>query len=236
MFTKLVPKENPIQNYSKKSKFTVQRDKFCPKTPSRILIVGNTNSGKTNLLCHLIYDCLYWDRIYVNAKDLTEDKYENLLTACEHVQFKNRKKPLETFFQFNNDGEKIVTVDELDKTNSNLIIFDDFLADKAAKEKINEIFIRSRKKNATVIYLSQSFFDVPKLLRHQCNYFIFFKTSDSREICNIWQNLNMGLDKETFIKVYRDATKDPYSFLLLDTETNDDSLKIRKNLHNGLML
>ena len=237
MFKPLSPKPKVIKNYTNKCPISLtQTDKYCPVHPARILITGSTALGKTNLLCNLIYDYLKWTKLYINAKDLSEPAYTTLREACELVQYKNKNRPLDTFYHFNNLTENIVSVDELDPKERNLIVFDDFITDPKAHPKINDLFIRSRKKNATIIYLSQSYFSVPKIVRLQCNYLIFFKIRDSREIGTIHQNYNAGLDKQTFCQVFNAATKDPYSFLLLDNCTTDDQLKVRKNLDYGLIL
>ena len=234
MFKQLTSKPKKLKDYSKNTaRFSIQRDKFALRQPSLTLIVGKTGTGKTNLLCNLLYDSLKWTKLYVNAKDLTEDKYVTLLEACQNAQNVNKKQPLETFFQFTNEPDNIVSVDDLNPKEINLIIFDDFVTDRAANEKINDLCIRGRKKNSTIIYLAQSYFDIPKIVRLQASYLIFFKIDDSREIGNIFQNHNLGLDKKMFFNVFNQATKEPYSFLLIDNVTNDDNLKIRKNFHYG---
>ncbi len=232
MFKQLTSKPKKLKDYSKNTgRFFIQRDKFALRQPSLTLIVGTSGKGKTNLLCNLLYDSLKWTRLYVNAKDLSEDKYVTLLEACQNVT--NKKQSTDTFYHFTNMPEDIIPVDEMDSKEINLVIFDDFLTDKKADEKISEFCIRGRKKNCTVIYLAQSYYNIPKIVRLQANYLIFFKIDDSREIGNIYQNHNSGLDKKTFVNVFNEATKEPYSFLLLDNVTHDENLKIRKNFHHG---
>ncbi len=233
MFTLLTSKSKPLENYSIKSETSLlQTDKFAIQQPSLTIIVGKTGTGKTNLLCNLLYDSLKWTKLYLNAKDLSEDKYVTLFEACQKVQDRV-KKPKETFYKFNNMPENIVSVDNLDPCERNLIIFDDFVTDKSAGIKINDLCIRGRKKNASIIYLAQSYFDIPKMIRLQAGYHIFFKTHDNREIGNIYQNHGLGLDKQTFCNLFYEATREPYSFFMIDNFTNEEALKIRKNFHFG---
>lgn len=232
MFHKLTKK--PVRNYNSllNMDFKFQKDQFCPVQPSRILICGGSGKGKTNLLLSLLFECLQFTRVYLNVKDPTESKYKLLQSVLDGVQTKTR----EDIYWINSSSEGITSVDDLDSKHTNLIIFDDFVTDKLADSKISDLFIRGRKKNATIIYLSQSYFHTPKIIRLQCNYKIFFKCFDRREVLNIFQNEGMGLDQKTFVSLFHEATKEPYSFLMLDHVTDNELLKIRKNLDSGYVI
>ena len=231
MFQKLAKK--PVRNYNTLTHldFKSQKDQFCPVQPSRILICGGSGKGKTNLLLSLLFECLQFTRIYLNVKDPTESKYKLLQSVLDGVQAKTR----EDVYWINTSSEGIVSVDDLDSKHTNIIIFDDFVTDKLAHSKISDLFIRGRKKNATIIYLSQSYFHTPKLIRLQCCYKMFFKCFDRREVLNIYQNEGMGLPQQTFVDLFNEATKEPYSFLMLDNVTDNEVLKIRKNLDSGFI-
>ncbi len=204
------------------------RNVLAPQTPSRILMIGSSGCGKTNLLLNLIYDLLPWSRLYIYAKDLNEEKYIQLKEACEQV------KQIDEDFEFTFDSTDIVNVDELDPDEHNLIIFDDFVCDKSSFDSISELFIRGRKKNATLIFLTQSYFDTPKIIRLQCNYFCFWKFNDEREQTEIHKNHSFGLTKKEFKDVFDEATNDPHSFLFLDTLNKNQSYRIRKNLNQPI--
>jgi hypothetical protein len=62
---------------------------------------------------------------------------------------------------FSSSKDDIVNVDDLDKEYQNLIMFDDFVTE-ADQHLIIDLFIRSRKKNCSLIYLTQSYFSTPK--------------------------------------------------------------------------
>ena len=61
-----------VVNY--KQLYSVMRNKCF-----RVLICGPLGSGKTNTLMHIIYNLLYYDKIYLYAKNLEQSKYQNLL-------------------------------------------------------------------------------------------------------------------------------------------------------------
>lgn len=232
MFRKLAKK--PVKDYNSflNADFKLQKDEFCPVQPSRILICGPSGKGKTNLLLCLLFECLQFTRLYINVKDPSEQKYELLRKVLEGVQAKTK----EDFFWFNSSSEGIVDVDSLSSKEINVVIFDDFVADLSARNKISDLFIRGRKKNATIIYLSQSYFHIPKIIRLQSNYKMFFRCFDQREVLNIFQNEGMGVEQRTFVKLFNEATKEPYSFLMLDNVTDNLTLQIRKNLDSGFSL
>jgi hypothetical protein len=81
---------------------------------------------------------------------------------------KNYKEPIE-IAHFSSNKSDIVQVDNLDKEYQNLIIFDGFVTEKD-EDLIIDLFIRGRKKNASVIYLTQSYFSTPKDIRLECSY------------------------------------------------------------------
>jgi hypothetical protein len=151
-----------------------------------------------------------------------------LQEACEKV------KSLDDDFEYVFDNENIISVDDLDESEHNLIVFDDFVTDKPNFDKISELFIRGRKKNATLIFLTQSYFDTPKIIRLQCNYFCFWKLNDDRERSEIWKNHNFGLKKNEFVQIFEEATRDPFSFLFFDTIHKNSSYRIRKNLNQPI--
>ena len=62
---------------------------YIPDHPYRILIIGGSGSGKTNILLNLINEQKDIDKIYLYAKDLSETKYEYLIKNCENVGIKH---------------------------------------------------------------------------------------------------------------------------------------------------
>jgi hypothetical protein len=114
----------------------------------------------------------------------------------------------------------------LDKEYQNLIIFDDFVTE-SDQHLIIDLFIRSRKKNCSLIYLTQSYFSTPKDIRLQCNYFILYNISNEREFSEIQRDHCLDVDKETFKKYFIKATSEPYSFFLIDKKSKE--LRFRKN-------
>jgi len=192
------------------------RNKYSsvPSWPFRLLICGASGTGKTNILVNLILQYLTYDKLYVYAKDLCEGKYSFLQDLFKTF-------PEEALFSEAND---IVSVDELDSSKQNLIIFDDHLTQKH-QSNIIDLFIRGRKKNASLIYLTQSYYGTPKSIRLQCDYIILMKSFNQREMNTILKEHTLNIKKK-----YDEAVKDPYSFFLIDLRKNE----FRKNFDRVL--
>ena len=74
----------------------------------------------------------------------------------------------------------------IDKERKILIVFDDMIADMIFNKKINSIvtklFIRGRKLNISLVFITQSYFKVPKEVRLNTTHFFITKTLNKREI------------------------------------------------------
>ena len=116
-----------------------------------------------------------------------------------------------------------------------LIVFDDMIADMINNKKINpvvtELFIRGRKLNISIVFITQSYFKVPTDVRLNSTHFFIMKIPNKRELQQIALNHSSDIDFKDFIKIYKKCTTEPYSFLLNDTTLpSDDPLRFRKNL------
>lgn len=214
-----------IQNYEKGKIKKNKRCSLAPNTPTNILISGSTGAGKTNLLCNLIYDLMSWNNIYVYTPNLQEDKYINLQTACESA----------------GGGESIfsqeidLTVDDMDSSSHNIVVFDDWITtDAKTMSIINDYFIRGRKRNCTNIFLTQSYYDTPKMIRLNCNYFFIFKLRDRREIMELYKS-HGTMSKEDFAKMVLEATSMPYDFLCIDKTVSTSSPLAYRKKFDGLL-
>ena len=135
---------------------------YTPYHPYRILIIGGSASGKTNVLLNLIEKQPDIDKIYLYAKDLQEAKYQYLINKRESVGIDHFNDP-KAFIEYSNDMHDVYkNTDEynLDKDNKNLIVFDDMIADMINNKKLNSIvteqFIRGRKLNISLVSITQS--------------------------------------------------------------------------------
>ena len=124
-----------------------------------------------------------------------------------------------------------------DKENKILIAFDDMIADMNNNKNLNsivtELFIRGRKPNISLVFITQSYFKVPKDVRLNTTHFFIMKIPNKRELQQIAISHSSDIDFKDFIKVHEICTDKPYSFLVNDiTLSSDDPLRFRKNLYN----
>ena len=169
-----------IPNYdvkNKNKKFKKQYS-FMPNDTFRMLICGNSGSGKTNLLYHmLIKPLLYYDEIHLYAKNLEQEKYQNLMNKMDKLS--TRSGYGYDIMTVSND--KIIPINNLDyEDNQKIVMFDDYVCEKNQRE-IVDYFIQGRHKNCSVIYLSQSFYKTPRDIRLNCSHYCIYDFPSSRE-------------------------------------------------------
>ena len=116
----------------------------------RILIIGGSGSGKTNVLLNLIENQAAIDKIYLYAKDPYEAKYQYLINKREGVGINHFNDP-KAFIEYSNDMRDVyknINYYNPDKENKILIVFDDMIADKIYNKQLNliviKLFIRGR--------------------------------------------------------------------------------------------
>ena len=102
-----------------------------------------------------------------------------------------------------------------------LIVSDDMIvvimSNKKFQTTIKELFIRCRKLNISLVFITQSYFSVPKDVRLNSTHYLIMKINNKRELQNIAINHSADIDYKDFMKIYRECTKEPYSFLTIDT-------------------
>ena len=139
--------------------------------PFRMLIIGPSGSGKTNRLLHLIQklnNSNPIDKIYLYAKDLRKPKYEFLINNCKNAGIKNYNDP-NAFIEYSNTMDDVFSnIDDYNKRGKKriLIVFDDMIVvimtNKKFQAIIKELFIRCRKLNISLVFITQSYFKTPK--------------------------------------------------------------------------
>ena len=93
------------------------------------------------------------------------------------------------------------------------------------------MFIRCRKLNILLDFITQSYFFVPKDVRLNSTLYLIMKINNRKELQNIAISQSADMDYKDFVKIYRECSKEPYSFLIIDTTLQaSDLLKLRKNL------
>ena len=106
----------------------------------------------------------------------------------------------------------------------------DMINNKNLNPIVTELFIRDRKLNISVAFITQSYFKVPKDVRLNPTHFFIMKILTERELQQIALNHLSDIDFKDFMKIYKRCTAKPYSFLVNDTTLpSDNLLRLRKN-------
>ena len=211
--------EIPNYDVDIKNKKFKQRYSFMPNNTFRMLICGNSGSGKTNLLYHMLIEpLLYYDEIHLYAKNLEQEKCQNLMNKMNHISGQTGYDVMKV------SNDAIISIKDLGyENNQKIIIFDDYVCEKNQREIVDYV-IQGRHKNCSVIYLSQSFYKTPRDIRLNCSHYCIYEFPSSRERNMISSEL--GVDKEQFKK----ATKKPFSFLYVDKPRK----KVKRNFTGEL--
>ena len=157
---------------------------YLPDHPYRVLKIGGSGLGKTNALLNLIKEQDDTDKIYLQAKGLSEPKYEFLIKKFGDAGTKH----------LNDSDAFIVCSNTMDDVYENigdynpstkrkvLNVFDHMTADIMTNEKfqamIKELFIRCRKLNISLVFITQSYFSVPKDVRLNSTHYLIMKINN----------------------------------------------------------
>ena len=119
------------------------------------------------------------------------------------------------------------------------IVFDDMIAsimtNKRFQAIIKKLFIICRKLSISLVFITQSYFTVPKDVRLNSTLYLIMKINNKRESQNIVINHSADIDYGDFMKIYRECTEEPYNFLTIDTTLPASNiLRFRKNLFEYL--
>ena len=180
----------------------------CPTDhPNRTLIIRGLGWGKTNALLNLIKEQDDTDKIYLYAKDLSEPKYQFLIEKLENTGIKHLKDP-KPFTECSNSMDDVYEyTDDYNPTRKRifLIVFEDMIADIMSNTKfqavVKELFIRCRKVNISLAFISQSCFSVLKDVRLNSTLYLIMNIKKKRELQNIAINHFTDIDYKDFVKI-----------------------------------
>ena len=150
--------------------------------------------------------------------DPYEAKYQYLINKREKVGLDHFDDP-KAFMEYSNDMQDVhKNIEDYNrgKKRKVLIIFDDMIAVMINNNKLNpivtELFIRGRKLNISIAFITQSYFKVPKDVRLNSTHFFIMQILNKRELQQIALNHSSDIDFKDFMKIYKECTKEPYFF------------------------
>ena len=197
-----------------KSTHNPHYDKHHIKVPFRMLITGASGTGKTSTLLNLIRAMPdTFSKICVICKSKREALYDYLYEATggEHGMV--------TINEIDDPKGGLPDLKDFNENTNSLIVLDDLVCESAKKlQPICDYYIRCRKKNVSVIFITQSYFHVPKIIRSNVSYIILKQVASQRNLMMIIKDFSLGADKKSAIDAYKQATENFNDFLLLDLD------------------
>ena len=189
------------------------------KLPFRMCVVAPSGSGKTNFLVNLLSlfsaNAGTFSSINIITRNKDEPLYRWIGEKSDQIIIKegvNNPPPLDKF----------------DKEINHLVVWDDLVLAKDLT-MVENYYIRARKLNVSCIFISQSFFKIPKIIRNNCSYMVLLKLSGNREVNMILSEFGLGITKEQLLELYNYATREKFSPLVIDME-EDATQRFRKGL------
>jgi len=190
------------------------------KLPFRMLIIGGSGAGKTQTLMNLLHNFgETFQNIYVITKNRDEPLYNYLADKTK------KSGGVEILEGISNAPD----LDKLDKEEQTLIVMDDLVLERN-QALLEQYFIRARKQNCSLIYISQSYYAVPKMIRQNLTYLIIKRLNTLGDLFRIMREYSLGVDKGEMKKIYDASTDTKQNFLMVDLEEAPES-RFRKNFN-----
>ncbi len=195
-----------------KAKHNPGYDRHKIDLPFRMLICTASGGGKSNLLMNLI---TLMTNTFVSITIVTkasEPLYDLLAEKVEGVKV------------YYYDEHGVPPLDDSDPSLNKLIVFDDLVTVK--NNTVNEAFIRGRKLGYSSVYISQSYFMTPKLIRQNVSYIALGRGINQRDLRMILSEYSVNMSLDELKSLYHQLTSKHMHFMLLDLVQNN----IRSNI------
>jgi len=189
------------------------------KLPFRMCVVAPSGTGKTNFLLNLIKVFSQGEGTFADIAIITRNKdeplYNYLSGEFEQIQIKEGMS-------------NTPKLDDMDKKYNHLVVWDDLVLSKNLNN-VEEYYMRARKKNCSVVFLSQSYYDIPKFIRKNSSYLVLLDLGGSkREQTAIMNEWSSDLTKEELKAIYNDAVSVPLRPLIITGGKVERNKKYRK--------
>ena len=126
---------------------------------------------------------------------------------------------------------KLKPINEFKPNEQTLLIFDDMVLDVKNHSTIQEFYVRGRKRGVSVMFLSQSYYGTPKIIRQNINYCVVLKLGGTRDVNAILRECSIGLTKEELLYMYQQATKQKFDVFIINLDKSSNE-RYRHNFLN----
>ena len=190
------------------------------KVPFRMMIIGGSGAGKTQTFMTILHNFGdTFQNIFIITKNKDEPLYNYLVDKTE------KSGGVEVMEGISSAPD----LDKLDKEEQTLIVMDDLVLEKN-QHQLEQYFIRARKLNCSLIYITQSYYAVPKMIRQNLTYLVIKRLNTLSDLFRIMREYSLGVDKAELKKIYDASTDIKQNFLLVDLEEAPED-RFRKNFN-----
>ena len=217
-----------IEDIPTPNKHKIKTDILLPDMPFRMLMIGNSGSGKNTTLFNILankkfpYMKKFKGNIWVIAPTLKLERRWEMIGVPED--------------QMEEDADKIDEfIDEVKEHQENTgykpccIIFDDIIPvlNQSNKSGVNKLFISMRHWNMSGVILSQAYRQgIPKVCRLQATSMIIYKVNNKEQMA-IYEENCPELSFDDFQDLFKEATKERYSFLQINYDNKEEDRYIK---------
>ena len=152
------------------------------------------------------------------SKIHSNQKVNCLLTEEKKYELKKLKNP-KTFIDFSQTIDDVYeNLEDYHPTKKRrvLIEFGDMIADMESNKKLSpivtELVFSGRNLKISLVFISQSYFQMTKTIRLNATYLFIMKIPNKRELQQITPNHSSDIEFKGFIKLYNHYTNVPFSF------------------------
>ena len=197
------------------------------KIPFRGIIVAASGGGKTTLVMEILSRMpRTFDKVVIACRSSHEPLYQYLIESSD-------PETLE-IFEYDKDGLPLID-NYKDLNTQKLIVYDDLISlNQKELAPVVDAFIRGRKYNCSLLFLTQSYYKCPRTIRLQANYLFLKKLSSTRDLNMILSECSLGVNKEQLHQIYKMCTKNKFDFLLISLDDCEDTGKFRHNFLNRI--
>ncbi len=180
--------------------------------PFRWLINCSSGGGKSNFLVNLLYEFKNTFHKIIIVSKAEETLYDFLKSKL--------KDNIEIYYE-----GFIPDIEKMEKGKNGLIVFDDMVL--THDNRIGEMFIRGRKLGFSSVYISQSFFNTPKIIRQNVNLISLGRGMNKRDLRLILSEFALGISVNDLESIYAELTKQPMNFMTIDINNRNIRYNIK---------